>query len=38
MNKSVFVVVLTQSKAGVSKLGDLLQDGPVGFWDAGVTP
>lgn len=37
MNKSMFVVVLPQSKAGMSKLGDVLQDGQVGFWDAGVT-
>lgn len=38
MSTSVFVVVLIQSKAGMSKLGDLLQDDQVGFWDAGITP
>lgn len=31
MKKSAFVVVFTRSKAGMSKLGYLLQDGEVGF-------
>lgn len=31
MNKSAFVAVLIISEAGVSKLGDLLQDGQVAF-------
>lgn len=37
MKESVFVVVLTQSKAGMAKLGDFLQDGQVGFEDADVS-
>lgn len=37
MKEPVFVVVLTQRKAGLAKLGDLLQDGQVGFGDAGVS-
>lgn len=34
MGQSEHVVV--QSNAGMSELGDLLQNGQLGFWDAGV--